>query len=293
VVLALASSTAAAAAGPGRSGQAIATVFAGLTFALVLGVPLGTLASGWLHWQQVFMVVACLAGLGAVGVHCFMPPVPWVPRAQKTSWLATISDRATFATVLTTSLLYTGSFAGFTYISVLLTERTGLAAQGVASLFALYGVSAALGNAWGGRLVDRMGSRRAAWLVTLGVAMSLLGALLGAGSMPAMALVMLIWGLASFGAVPVLQKTVLDAAQNNPRCSPELASGLNIAAFNVGIALGSLLGGLVSHRSPLAPMALGLFPLVFAIWCARGLNTQVILAAASARAVASHSSKGL
>ncbi|SDP27335.1 Major Facilitator Superfamily protein [Rhodoferax sp. OV413] len=63
VVLALAASTAASAAGPARSGQAIATVFGGLTLALVLGVPLGTLASGTVRWQFIFGAIALLSAV--------------------------------------------------------------------------------------------------------------------------------------------------------------------------------------------------------------------------------------
>jgi predicted MFS family arabinose efflux permease len=128
------------------------------------------------------------------------------------------------------------------------------------------GLSAAAGNAWGGRFVDRVGSRAATLWVVARLAGALGGAYLFASSLAAMTAVMVLWGVASFGAVPVLQKTVLLAARGNPIGSPELASGMNIAAFNVGIALGSALGGLASHSSAVMPMLVRLAPLVVAAW---------------------------
>jgi len=85
---------------------------------------------------------------------------------------------------------------------------------------------------------------------------------------------MLVWGLASFAAVPILQKTVLVAAQGNRFGSPEVASGMNIAAFNVGIAVGSILGGFASKHSPEAPMLAGLLPLILAGLLASRLSTH-------------------
>jgi predicted MFS family arabinose efflux permease len=76
-----------------------------------------------------------------------------------------------------------------------------------------------------------------------------------------MGAVMVAWGAASFGAVPVLQTAVLLAAKRNPATSPEIASGMNIAAFNLGITAGSAIGGYVSLASVQMPMLAGLVPL--------------------------------
>ena len=266
VVLALASSTAAATVGPERSGNAIATVFGGLTVALMLGVPLGTFAGAHFQWQDVFIAIALIGAVSAAALMLFTPAHAPASRdsGPRPSIMATVTDLATLHPVLITALAYAGSFTGFTYISVLLEQTTHLSAAGVTGMFVLYGVSAALGNALGGRLVDRAGSRRASLTVIGGLLVALGGAYLGGTSVIVMSAVMVIWGLSSFGAVPIFQKTVLVAAQNNRVGSPEVASGMNIAAFNIGIAVGSVIGGLVSAHSNEAPMLAGLFPLIFA-----------------------------
>ena len=271
VVIALASSTASAAAGPEKSGKAIATVFGGLTVALMIGVPIGTYAGGHFRWQDVFVAIAVIGAISSAALVAFTPVVkvadsgkPNQAASARMQVSATVLNTKILHPVLTTALTYAASFTGFTYISVLLGKITHLGPTGVTGMFILYGVFAAIGNALGGRCVDRFGSKTATLAVIAGLVIALGGAYLGASSVTAMAVVMVIWGVASFGAVPVMQNTVLMVAREHPNASPEVASGMNIAAFNLGIAVGSVLGGVASQHSAVAPMLLGLVPLIFA-----------------------------
>lgn len=276
VVMALAAATAVASADSGRSGKAVATVFAGLTIALMLGVPLGTFAGSHFAWQYAFGVIAFI---GMIGVVLLLRSVPSrTPTAAKEAShgtvRATLSDRPTLYSTLITVLAYAGSFTGFTYISVLLERDTLLGAGGITAMFVLYGVGAAAGNALGGKVMDRLGSRNASLLVMAGLIVAMGGAYAGAASIGAMAIVMFVWGLASFGAVPVLHTGVLLVAQRNPASNPDIASGMNIAAFNLGITIGSAAGGYASHWSPQTPMLAGLLPLLAAAVLASRLGSR-------------------
>ncbi len=275
VVIALAASTAASAVSQEKSGSAIATVFAGLTVALMLGVPLGTLAGGHFAWQDVFLTLSGISVLASIAIMLFTPKVAIKQQdahQPAVSVWSTLTDRKILHPVIITALTYGGSFTGFTYISVLLGENTHLSASGITGMFALYGVAAAIGNAMGGRFVDSVGSRAAALTVIVGIGLALLSAFMLSSSVAAMSVVMALWGVASFGAVPIMQKTVFITAQANPVASPEVASGMNIAAFNVGITLGSVLGGVASHSSAAAPMVVGLLPLLLAALLAFALR---------------------
>ncbi|KQN52142.1 hypothetical protein ASE93_03085 [Serratia sp. Leaf50] len=267
VVIALAASTAASAVSQEKSGNAIATVFAGLTVALMLGVPLGTLAGSHFAWQDVFFTLGGISIAAAIAVLFFMPKVTIkvenINEPSISVW-STLTDRQILHPVVITALTYAGSFTGFTYISVLLAQNTHLGASGITGMFAIFGVAAAIGNALGGRFVDAMGSRAAAITVIAGIGLALVNASLFSSSTLAMSAVMAVWGIASFGAVPIMQKTVFVMAQGNPVASPEVASGMNIAAFNVGIAAGSILGGIASLYSATVPMVVGLLPLLLA-----------------------------
>lgn len=266
VLLALAASSASASVSPAYRGRAISTVFAGLTLALMIGVPLGTFAGNVFKWEYVFVAIAIVGLVGALLTEVFTPSVNTDDEGHQSTAIpvsGTLLNRAILHRVLITALGYAGSFTGFTYISVLLEQETQLSGRGISGMFFLFGVFAMIGNYFGGQLVDKAGSRRASLLVIVAIAIALMGAYLGAKSQVIMAVVMSLWGLASFSAVPVFQRTVLAAAEVNG--SSELASGMNIAGFNIGIAVGSALGGAASHVSSVSPMAFGLIPLLLAV----------------------------
>jgi predicted MFS family arabinose efflux permease len=284
VVMALAASTAVAAAGTGRSGNAVATVFAGLTIALMVGVPLGTFAGGYLPWQYIFLAIAAIGIVSAIALLVFAPKITLAAPesgAKPTVW-GTISDYKTLYSAAITVLSYTGSFTGFTYISVLLERHTQLAASGVTMMFVLYGVAATVGNTLGGKFMDKVGSRNATLVIVAGLIIAMAGAYAGADSIAAMAVVMALWGLASFGAVPVLHTAVLLVANHNPAGSVDIASGMNIAAFNLGITIGSAIGGYASVHSAQMPMLVGLAPLAIAAAMASRLPTRSVAPAALA-----------
>ncbi|WP_052738563.1 MFS transporter [Robbsia andropogonis] len=156
----------------------------------------------------------------------------------------------------------------------MLERETHLAAGGITAMFGVYGVCAAIGNAIGGKLVDRFGSRSATLTVVIGLAIAMGGACVFAASMRAMVIVMAVWGLASFGAVPVLQNTVINASRKRANSNADVASGTNIAAFNIGIAAGSVIGGIASKYSPYAPTIVALLPLFIAAVLASRLVTR-------------------
>ena len=112
----------------------------------------------------------------------------------------------------------------------------------------LYGVSVAFGNIWGGRLADRKGPVRALQIVFALLAAVLLALQFTAPYPVAVLATVLAWGAVAFGNVPGLQVYVVRRAEIDAPRAVDVASGLNIAAFNVGIALGAWGGGLIVDR---------------------------------------------
>ena len=113
--------------------------------------------------------------------------------------------------------------------------------ESTASLLMLgYGVMAAIGNVWGGRLTDRKGADAAVMTVLVGLAVVLLAIWLSAPSLPLMVLLTGLLGALTYAAVPALQARVIGLSHLHAPQAPAVAAGLNIAGFNGGIALGSL-----------------------------------------------------
>ncbi|MEB7884397.1 MFS transporter [Serratia fonticola] len=257
VFLAVASSVATQLAGRHRAGAAVAVVFGGLTLALALGVPLGTYLGSVLSWQVIFMTVAASGAIGFLGLLFLMPGAEGsVPdEANAMDGLKAMFNPRLLAGAGITVLAYAGSFTLYTYISPLLLQVT-LVSEGTASLLMLaYGVMAAIGNIWGGRLTDKRGADYAVMVVLVGLAIVLLAVWLSAMSLVLMALLVGLLGALTYAAVPALQARVIALSHDYAPQAPAVAAGLNISGFNGGIALGSVIGGVTLQVSGLVSTA--------------------------------------
>jgi predicted MFS family arabinose efflux permease len=144
-----------------------------------------------------------------------------------------------------TAVGYGGTFVAFTFLAPILEQITGLSSGSVALVLLVYGVSVAVGNIWGGKLADKKGPIAALQIIFGGLAMVLLVFTFTASNPWLAIATVLIWGAFAFGNVPGLQVYVVQQAAHHTPHAIDVASGLNIAAFNLGIALGAWGGGLI------------------------------------------------
>ncbi|MEA1082114.1 MFS transporter [Marinobacter qingdaonensis] len=227
-----------------KEASAIAIMFTGLTVALVTGVPLGTFIGQTFGWRATFLTVAALGAIALIG-SAFL-----VPKNLKQSKPATLRQQLEVIThprlllvYAMTAIGYGGTFTAFTYLTPILEDVTGFASGMVSLLLLVYGVSVATGNIWGGKLADRLGPTSALYIIFGGLAAILFVLTFSAYNPIAAVITLLIWGAFAFGNVPGLQVYVVQLAERYTPHSVDVASGLNIAAFNIGIALGAWLGG--------------------------------------------------
>lgn len=227
-----------------KEASAIAIMFTGLTVALVTGVPLGTFIGQTFGWRATFLTVAVLGAIALIG-SAFL-----VPRNLEQSKPATLRQQLEVIThprlllvYAMTAIGYGGTFTAFTYLTPILEDVTGFASGMVSLLLLVYGVSVAAGNIWGGKLADRFGPTSALYIVFGGLAAILFVLTFSAYNPVAAVITLLVWGAFAFGNVPGLQVYVVQLAERYTPHSVDVASGLNIAAFNIGIAVGAWLGG--------------------------------------------------
>lgn len=232
-----------------KAASAIALMFTGLTVALVTGVPLGTFVGQYLGWQAVFYAVAALGFIAMIGSAILVPNnLPQQKSATFSEQLQVLTEPRLLMVYAKTALGYGGSFIAFTYLAAILQDVSGFSTDHIALLMLLYGVSVAVGNIWGGKLADKKGPIAALKLIFLGLAAVLLLLSFTAPHPVLAALTVLLWGAVAFGNVPGLQLYVVRQAEIYTPKAVDVASGLNIAAFNLGIAFGAWAGGLVvSH----------------------------------------------
>ncbi|WP_158852745.1 MFS transporter [Saccharothrix deserti] len=223
---------------PDRQAGAIALMFTGLTVANVLGVPMGTFIGQEYGWRATFWVVTALGVVGLVALATLVPRQPR-PVGALRGELAVFARPLVWLSLLTTTLGFAGVFASLTYLAPMMTEVAGFTPGAVSWLLVLFGVGTCIGTFLGGKAADRSLMR------TTCVALGLLSVVLGLFTLTATAqlpaaVTVLLLGTAGFATVPALQMRVMRTAVG----APALASAANIAAFNLGNALGAWLGGL-------------------------------------------------
>ncbi|WP_445500960.1 MFS transporter [Microvirga sp. G4-2] len=247
-----------------KKASAIAIMFTGLTVANILGVPFGTWLGQAYGWRATFWAVT-FVGVIALAVIALLVPKDRPDPAESgiKEELKVLLRRPVLLGLLTTVLGYAGVFAVFTYVAPILTQITGFSEAAVSPILLVFGAGLVLGNLVGGRLADRH------LMATLLGSLALLALVLAAMTIgvrhpvTAIAFVGLL-GAAAFATVPPLQMWVLEKADG---AGQSLASSLNIAAFNLGNALGAWLGGFVIDHGP----GLGAVTWVAALLPASGL----------------------
>lgn len=254
---------------PNKKASAIAVMFTGLTVANILGVPFGTWLGQAFGWRATFAAVT-LVGLAAVAVIAALVPRDTAAPAPS-NWrddLAVLGRRQVVMGLLTTVLSWVGVFAVFTYIAPILTRITGFSDAAVSPILLVFGAGLVAGNLVGGRLADR---RLMAALYGSLFALAAVLALMTFAAHNRIAAVVFVGllGAAAFATVPPLQMWVLEKAQG---AGQSLASSFNIAAFNLGNAIGAWLGGQVIDHGPglgAVPWVAALVPLLallLALW---------------------------
>ncbi|MEO3789296.1 MFS transporter [Nonomuraea sp. B10E15] len=220
--------------------RATSLAFGGATAANVLGAPAATLIGGLTDWRIAFGVVAALGALVAVALHALLPKLPATTTVSPRTLVAQLRNPAVRAAVTATFLLVGAHWAAFTFISPILQQTSGLDATLIGPAQLAFGVAGILGTFVAGSAAAR-DPRRA--LIVAGVLLAASLALFPlVGATPAGGLVLLVvWGLA-FGGVPVgVQSWIFKAAPE----AAEAATALNTSMFNLAIAVGAAVGGVI------------------------------------------------
>ncbi|WP_417226591.1 MFS transporter [Amphritea sp.] len=229
-----------------KEASAIAIMFTGLTVALVTGVPLGTWIGQHFGWRATFLVVSGLGFAALLGSAWLVPSsLKQAKPANISQQLSVLTQPRLLLVYGMTAVGYGGTFVAFTYLAPILEQVSGFDTGVISLILLVYGVSVAEGNIWGGRLADKIGPIKALYIIFSALALVLLTFTYTAGNPLTAVLTVLLWGGFAFGNVPGLQVYVVQLAEKYTPQAVDVASGLNIAAFNVGIALGSLLGGFI------------------------------------------------
>jgi predicted MFS family arabinose efflux permease len=217
-----------------KQASAIALMFSGLTVALVMGVPFGTFLASYLSWRDSFFVIVFM------GICAFIAILAWVP--SQLSWnipssfrkqFAFLSHKAMIYTYLLTIVSFGAPFIAYTFITAILEQVTGFSPNMVSLILVLYGISVAVGNILGGRLSDKFGPFPTIRMNIILLALILFIFWFAQYDKLFSVLTIAFWGALAFALVPSLQFLVMKMVAHYGTEAEEVASGVNIAAFNL------------------------------------------------------------
>lgn len=245
---AIGASVAARLAPEGQASRAIAAMFAGLTLAMVIGVPLGSLIGNALGWRLPFFAVAVLAALAWLATARWVPALPTQVAGPARTQLAALTSPPILAMMAITVLGFGASFPAFTFIAPILTGITGFSTHTASLLLVVFGAATLVGNLAGGRWAANLGWQAALRRMLAGLLLVLAALAVAMPWQWVMVPLLFVWGVLAFGMSPGFQAGMLETAQRWTPRAVDFASALNISAFNLGITLGETLGsGLVAQ----------------------------------------------
>jgi len=256
-----------------KRASAISAMFAGLTVAIITGVPLGTLIGNFLGWRFAFVGVSFLGAIGALFIYILLPktlndakPIPFKNQ------LKVLQNRSILLVLTITVFGYGGTFVTFTYFAPYLEKVIGFSADSVSLFLLIYGIAIALGNYIGGKVSNKRTGKALLIMFALQALILILYYLTSSNKMLSV-ISLFILGILAFSNVPALQLYIVKMSEKYLPGTEDISSALNIAAFNVGIALGAYTGGIIVSSS----LGLVYTPIVGSIFVFIGFLLTVIL----------------
>jgi predicted MFS family arabinose efflux permease len=245
---------------PGQAALATATLFAGITFATIIGVPLGTLIGSVASWRYAFLATGALVFVALVAQFFLLPRLPSDVEVKTADFGSVLRRSTSRMSLITMAVVITAHFTAYTYIAPFLIERAGFDAHGITAVLLGFGAVGFIGNflapkaiAWDLRWA------LAGTMILLAVTIFALP-LLGASHVGASADILL-WGMA-YGALPVALSVWVSRHAGD---HAEASSALFVMTYQLAIAAGSFMGGRVVDSAGVVPaLVLGAVALLLA-----------------------------
>ncbi|MCY7706111.1 MFS transporter [Bacillus safensis] len=226
---------------PEKKGSAMATVITGFTVSLVLGVPIGTFLSGHVDWHYIFLIIALGTACLFLLLYQLLPRIEGHSHLPLKQQLHTLQDRRVISGLATTVFWILGYTMVFAYISPLLRQTAGFSLEMTSMALLVLGISAFIGSRFGGFAVDQWGPNRTISISIMIQMFALFALFFTQFSTISVLITLAIWGIATWTTTPAKQFYLISL---KPQASETVLS-FNTAIMNIGMMLGSSMGGVI------------------------------------------------
>ena len=224
----------------GKEAQSVSLMFAGLTIANVIGVPLGTYIGHNYSWRYTFVIIVIVGIVTLLSLKSWMPALPATKNRDLAKELNFFKLPESWLIILMIAIGTGGLFSWYSYIAPLLTEVSGFAANSITYILVVAGLGMLVGNFIGGKLADKISPAKATLTLLIAMSISLLIVHYVSGNQVMAIIMTFVTGAIAFAAASPIQMLMINTAKG----SEMLAASVSQASFNIGNALGAFLGGL-------------------------------------------------
>ena len=227
----------------------IAWVFSGFSIASVVGVPVGTWVANTFGWRWAFHIINVLTIVLIVGMVVALPRNSHIVKIGFLPQFRLLSDRRIQLGVLTVVFGAAASYVFYTYLTPIMRDEVHVPEQYLSVGLVIFGAACLWSNLYGGKLADRgRGVEPLTHIRPIYCAHAvLMASLVVAHWVPVYgALLLVVLGMFMYLQNSASQVLYMDVASQSHPGSLNLAASLNSMSFNIGIALGSAVGGLVN-----------------------------------------------
>lgn len=238
-------------AAKGKSAQAIATMFTGLTLANLIMVPFLTYIGHNFNWRYAFAVITVIGVITIISLYYFLPKQKSLKNVTLKEELSFLKNIKSWHILLIVSIGFSGLFAWFSYIAPLLIHVSGFDKGSVSYLMIVAGAGMVVGNILGGYLSDKKEPIKVLIILLFLMLISLILVYLLSHIKIISILLTFLCGALSMSIGAPISMIMLKNSQK----SQMLAAAFLQAAFNVSNSLGAFLGGIplilgFSYSSP-------------------------------------------
>ena len=253
----------------------IAWVFSGFSIASVVGVPVGTWVANAFGWRWAFHLVNALTVVLIIGMVAVLPRNSHAAKIGFLSQFRLFFDRRIQLGVLDVVCGAAASYVFYTYLTPIMRDEVHVPEQYLSVGLVIFGAACLWSNLYGGKLADRgRGVEPLTHIRPIYCAHAvLMASLVVAHWVPVYgALLLVVLGMFMYLQNSASQVLYMDVASQSHPGSLNLAASLNSMSFNIGIAIGSAVGGVVNGHFGL--MWLGPVGALFLV-CAIAITTML------------------
>lgn len=235
----------------GKEAQAISIMFAGLTIANLIGVPIGTYIGHHFIWRYTFVLIAIVGLLTLLAIYLWMPNLEKGESVDMKTQLQFFRRTEAWLIIGITAIGFGGLFAWISYIAPLLINISKFSPEDVSYILILAGLGMVVGNFAGGKLADRFSPAPTTLALLLVMSLDLVLVYFFSFNQYVSLFLTFLTGAISFSVIAPIQMLMIRTAKG----SEMIASASLQGSFNIGNALGAFLGGLplaagFSYSSP-------------------------------------------